>query len=611
MRAITMTAAAFSLGVALNAYATNYTFNGADSSGSGKLDESNHWSPVGMPTESEWVFFDKTGDVSTDSDVTFGGLQVRSANALLNFSFGDHAVSIDGMRVGSGSANTNNTLNITNGTLTLRSDGYVGFSGGNETLRVGEGGRLSAPNKTLYLSNATTSRSNTFYVAKNGSANLNLLSVGYNGSHDRAEINGATNVNITTVQIGAGAAGDDCEMVIRDSENVTIGSIYVGVHGERAHLLVTNVANFSCNEIQVSGQYVDPYDASAELYLESTCLPKIKMLGPRGRVMYDAGGAVQSGSFLSTFAFGASGSQRLELRNYSYTCTECLRIRNVCSYLDLVIGKGSTLSSTFATYSPLYMDSNPGARLAVDGGTLDLTTAASAVALNYCSDGNNVDGSGNLIEVLNGGTFNLDGKNIYWGLADTGGVTKTSCNTIRVANGGSLVFNELRLWNSSQKIVVSNATVSAGTVYMPYANAGWATNNVVRFEGSEPSFSLTGPFYVYQSVDEATQRQQSETILEFVLPETMYAQPPLLADSFNLYGDVRLRIDTSRYADHRKWMTIMRADTGTINISQGNTWDNFISEVPGNCEVRRTPDNKELQIRVRGKNRFGMMMVFR
>ena len=52
-------------------------------------------------------------------------------------------------------------------------------------------------------------------------------------------------------------------------------------------------------------------------------------------------------------------------------------------------------------------------------------------------------------------------------------------------------------------------------------------------------------------------------------------------------------------------------DNEVISVSQWNTWDNFISEVPANCEVRRTSDNKELQIRVRGKNRFGMVMVYR
>ena len=595
-----------SAGSCLRAEAADHVFVGEGGSGSGKLSEAKHWDPEGVPTGN--VKFTRNGTIGTDSDVSVGLITVDYANAALLFDLGGHAFTAGGgMNMGVSDASSRNALEIANGTFRLTGHFYANMAGSHSTVRVSEGGRLSIPSHSLRLCGYESSHSNSFYVAKNGSADISTLLVGDEGPWGYAEINGATNVSITTANIGKAVKCSDCKLVVRDSKSVRIETILVGADGPRAHLLVTNVTDFTCSQIQV-GTKSTVEDASAEVYLDSTCTPSLRMDGTNGRLLYDAGGAANSGSLFSTFPLGG-GNQRLELRNYAYTCTDVIRWRDKCARLDFVIGKGSTVNSTFSAYSPFYLEGNPGTRFAIDGGTMDLTGAASSVALQYCT-GDTYGGS-NLLEVVNGGTFNCAGKDVYWGVADSGNATKTGGNALRVANGGLMAFKDLRLFNSSNKIVVSNATVSADTVNVPYSNAGWATNNVVRFEGDAPSVSLTGYFNVYQSVDEATQKQKSETILEFVLPETRYAAAPFEADHFNLFGNTRLRIDTSAYADRCRWMTILKAGKGTIDIAGGNTWTNLVSEVPEACEVRLTADRKELQIRVRGKWPFGFMILFR
>ena len=140
------------------------TFVGADGSGSGKLSESNHWDPVGVPTGSA-VSFTMDGTVGTDSDVSFGELGVDYANAAVDFLLGGHTLSVNGLVIGS-SANSNyGTISIKGGTIASSTTVWISKYGAYNTIRISDGGKLWAPAKVIRLGGYGQSSGNSLYVS--------------------------------------------------------------------------------------------------------------------------------------------------------------------------------------------------------------------------------------------------------------------------------------------------------------------------------------------------------------------------------------------------------------------------------------------------------------
>lgn len=595
----------------LSAVSGAATFVGADGTGSGKLSEPTHWDPVGVPTGSA-AAFTKDGTATTDSDVSVGQLSIDYANAAVEFLLGGHVLSVGGLVVGGSSGSDYVSMSIKGGTVASSENVWVSQKGVGSTVSISDGGRLSAPGKTIRLGGYGQSSGNFLYVGEDGSLDANSLMIGDSSGECRCEVDGATNFCVNNLYIGNSDTSQGNEMIIRDSSNLALGTVYVGNNGPGAHLLVTNVSNISCSSIYV-GNNASATGARAELFLPSTCRPSIYVgrdaAATGARLLYDAGGASVSCSTLVTYFSANAADTQIEFRNFAVTNTGAMFFNKAVSGWGMTIGRGSTVATTFSSYAPLYLEGAEGTRLTIDGGTMDLT--GSGFSTCFCFNNRSPGKGGNVFEVLNGGVFNGGTKDVYIGYNDVGGDLLTAGNVLRVANNATMTFGELRLYNSSQTIVVSNAAISATKWLLPSFSPAWATNNVVRFEGETPTVRISDMFLVNQSVDGETQRQRSETIFEFVVPAGGYSDVPIEAMGFNLYGNVRLRVDASAYAGAHRWMTVMKATSSKIVIddsSSWNSWENFVSELPDGCEARLANGNTEVQIRIRSTHGFQMIV---
>ena len=575
--------------IALAANADKVTLPGT--SWDGNLANRDNWPGSTIPSEGsgDIVLSGLVGNLTLSRNLTIGGtytFQVNGGSAV-SAAFGEYALGTSG-RIAIGDSSSNNSFDLTSGTM--NGSGYFFVGRGN-----------NASGNTLRVSNVGTSVSagNRFIVGfNNASGNALIVTNGANlvitgSSSGSLEAGGNSSGNLVlldqagTVNVGyygfVGREANACNnrMVVRnvDTAEFTKG-IEVG-YEEGANcnsLLVTNVTHLTTGPIVVGRKGAC---CTGEVYLvasESPVLPDFKVgvnaSATNCHLLVDGGGNGYgiAGVPLSNFTLGNSGNT-IELRNMTLTYGTLGTVdATTCTNSQYVIGKGAALVSTASSFK--FSNCAPGFGLTVDGGRVEFT---------------------NQFWISNG-EYRMD-----------------------VLSGGEVACSNLYCNASDVAITVSNATVRAtGDIFMPQNSIdGYVTNVVLRFAGVSPRMTAYR-FYQRAKGDAAIDSEENKTgvVFDFVLPANGYEAVPLETGGLIwLVGKYcKVRVDASAYCGDRRWMPLMRSNSGNINLNK-MTEDALCADFPNSPKltvehriVSVEGGAKELQIRVKRPTGFAIIV---
>lgn len=209
------------------------------------------------------------------------------------------------------------------------------------------------------------------------------------------------------------------------------------------------------------------------------------------------------------------------------------------------------------------------------------------------------------LTLRNSSTANLSGATFKWGNSVT-----DAQNVLNVLSGSVMNFSAFRLYQSNNRIVISNAVMNVSSALtLPYYNGGsytgMNTNNVIRFEGVSPRLAGTSTMtFLSHAVDGVV--DYGKTVFEYALPGEAYAAAPLTATSISIGESNRLKVVLPETLPASVTYTLAEATSGTISIGDIDT---FSADLPGNCTLRLSSDSKKLLLRA--KSTAGLKLIIR
>lgn len=441
---------------------------------------------------------------------------------------------------------------------------------------------------------------NRIWVGTNATfVTLKEIVVGVNGRDNSVEFDSAKNVELKDVFINhlAGSASNNT-MIVRNVDKFSAGDIVVGEEEAGARLVISNVNAFTCGQI-VAGNKAGP--SHVELYdLPASYVPDIRV----GKEATAAGSScIYSGpvnpdgsnaqSFNKTFfdgiIFGSSTtSGTIDVRHVDWTCEGSWSF-TAENYPGrrYVIGAGSRFVTKTVYTSRI--GGEPGTHLTVDGGVFD--TGAASPALNIGTEGS----GGITLEICNGGT--VYATNGTCAVGYTGG----GQNTVIVSSGSTFKAKRLRLNNSNNTLIISNATVWAtDEISIPSSDAlsvAYVTNTLVRFEGASPRLVSDGTLQAYSG--KSGSYVCTDTAYSFAVPAAGYAQPPIEgAKDVDLHSGLKILADVDDYR-LAGGGTLVLARAGDGFKVKVDDWDTLCSELPSRTQLFLSDDQRELRLKVR------------
>jgi T5SS/PEP-CTERM-associated repeat protein/autotransporter-associated beta strand protein len=380
--------------------------------------------------------------------------------------------------IGSEANSSNNSVLVTgsNSLLTNTQDLLVGNFGSSNSLTISNGGEVSVGGWS-WIGNGPNSSNNWVLVTGSGSAwtNAGFLYVGGSGSSNSLVISNGGKVSVAPdTYIGTGDNSSNNSVLVTDSNSLlTTGTLQLGRNGSSNSLVITNGG-----EVSVAGDfYIGFINTSSNNTVLVTGSGSAWTNGQNLQVGYEGSGNslvisnggegnVGGNSYIGREAGSSNNSVLVTGAGSRWTTTADLFVGNSGFGNSLVVSNEGTVSVGGNSYIGNGVDSSNNSVL---------VTGAGSVWTNAWSLYVGASGSGNRLDISEGG-------NVFAGNLAVGQSSNAANNTLLVTGSNSLLSfweGKIGLAGSSNSLVVSNgAKVTNGWTYIG-TDAGSDNNSVV------------------------------------------------------------------------------------------------------------------------------------